>query len=365
MSDSIIDLAIRQQIYLEGLKANQARDLSGISEEMRNNIRGVLNSIEVENLNELNTRQLNTLLVELQAAHTAASTPYMARIMEDLQEIAAFAQGLEISQAASIETGDLPPIAFAAPAAGNAYSRALRQPINATGDLLGDFVERWPRADAMRIRKAVRVAWAQGQTAQEVVRSIVGTRSNNFADGALEVSRRHAMTVVNTSVQHVANAARQEVWENNSDVVMGYHWVATLDRRTTNQCKSLEELYGVGKDFFKTGQGPLPPIHPNCRSTTAPKLDSRYDFLDEGSTRASSGVRNQEVSGNLTYYSWLRQQPASFQNVALGRQRARLFRDGGLSSRRFAELNLDRNFKPLTLAQMREIEPEAFTAAGL
>ena len=365
MADSITDLATRQQVYLERLKAGLARDFAGLSRNLRSGIRSVLNSLEVENLNELNTRELNRLLVELREAHLGVTSAHMSDFLEELEEISSFSAGLEISQAASLPTGSLAPIAFTAPAAGATFRRALRQPIQATGDVLASFINNWPKADALRVNNAVRVAWAQGQTIQEAVRSIVGTRSNNFQDGALEVSRRHATTVINTATQHVANTARQEVWERNKDIVEGYHWVATLDRRTSNQCKSLEELYGVGKDFFITGKGPMPPIHPNCRSTTAPKLGSEYDFLREGATRASSGTSNKEVDANLTYYSWLQQQPASFQNVALGRQRAQLFRDGGLTSKRFAELNLDRNFKPLTLAQMREIEPEAFTAAGL
>jgi hypothetical protein len=103
----------------------------------------------------------------------------------------------------------------------------------------------------------------------------------------------------------------------------------------------------------------------NCRSSTAAKLDSKYDFLDEGATRASSAQSNKQVDAKLTYYSWLQQQPEKFQVTALGKKRARLFRDGGLSAKRFAELDLDRNFKPITLAEMREIEPGAFAAAGL
>ncbi len=42
-----------------------------------------------------------------------------------------------------------------------------------------------------------------------------------------------------------------------------------------------------------------------------------------------------------------------------------LFRKGGLSAERFAELNLGKNFEPLTLEQMKELEPVAFARAGL
>ncbi|MNR66542.1 hypothetical protein D3C85_1900820 [compost metagenome] len=71
------------------------------------------------------------------------------------------------------------------------------------------------------------------------------------------------------------------------------------------------------------------------------------------------------MRADLSYYNWLKQQPASFQDRAIGPVRAKLFREGGLSIERFAELQLDRNFSPLTLAQMKAIEPLAFERAGL
>jgi SPP1 gp7 family putative phage head morphogenesis protein len=365
MSDNLIDLATRQQVYLERLKAGHARDFVGVSVNMRENIRAVLSRLEVDTLDLLSVRELNTLLVELQAAHLAATAQHMGQFLKQLSDVASFAVALEITQAASLATGTLPQIRFNAPTAGAAYKRALRQPIQATGDLLKSFVENWPKADALRVNKAVRVAWSQGKPTQQAVRELLGTKAKNYADGQIAVSRRHATTTINTATQHVANSARQELWEKNSELVKGYHWVATLDRRTSRQCKGLEEMYGVGKKYFLPGQGPVPPIHVNCRSSTASKLDSKYDFLDEGATRASSGLRNKQVDSKLTYYSWLQQQPEKFQVTALGKKRAKLFRDGGLSAKRFAELDLDRNFKPITLAEMREIEPAAFDAAGL
>jgi hypothetical protein len=71
------------------------------------------------------------------------------------------------------------------------------------------------------------------------------------------------------------------------------------------------------------------------------------------------------VRADLSYYDWLKQQPAAFQDKAIGPVRAKLFREGGLSVERFAELQLDRNFAPLTLTQMKVLEPLAFERAGL
>ena len=72
-----------------------------------------------------------------------------------------------------------------------------------------------------------------------------------------------------------------------------------------------------------------------------------------------------QVSAGLSYYEWLKTQPASFQDAALGPVRAQLFRNGGLTSERFAALQLDKNFRPLSLDQLRELEPEMFRKAGI
>jgi len=86
----------------------------------------------------------------------------------------------------------------------------------------------------------------------------------------------------------------------------------------------------------------------------------------EGATRASIGdVGPQQVRADLGYYDWLKQQPAAFQDKAIGSKRAKLFREGGLSIERFSQLQLDRNLSPLTLAQMKALEPLAFQRAGL
>jgi len=103
----------------------------------------------------------------------------------------------------------------------------------------------------------------------------------------------------------------------------------------------------------------------NCR-TTFVLLTSLSEIFAKGATRASVGANGgQQVSADLDYYHWLQQQPASFQDVAIGPVRAKLFREGGLTIERFTELQLDRNFAPLTLAQMKGLEPLAFERAGI
>ncbi len=95
-------------------------------------------------------------------------------------------------------------------------------------------------------------------------------------------------------------------------------------------------------------------------------ISANTRLLSKDGTRASVGPNGGgQVAADLSYYDWLKLQPSAFQDQALGPTRAKLFRDGGLTLERFSELQLDRNFKPLTLEQMKKLEPLAFERAGI
>jgi SPP1 gp7 family putative phage head morphogenesis protein len=350
-----VDAATRAQVYLERLKAGLVRDWGSVQGDLREAIRGVMAQISHEEMRQMNRRELASLLVNLQEAHITTTAAGMAGFLQELAPIAEFSALLELKELNALPGA----LKFNAPTAKDAFAAALREPIQATGQLLKSFVDTWPKADAARVAQIVRTGWAQNQTVAQMVRGVIGTRANKYQDGVLEVSRRHASTVIHTATQHTANAARMEVWENNGDLIKGYRWLSTLDRRTTQVCRSLD-----GR-LFEPGKGPMPPIHPNCRSTTVAELGPEFDFLDEGATRASGGPKPGYAPADENYYDWLKRQPADFQDFAIGPTRGKLFRDGELTPDRFAQLNLDKNFQPLTLAEMRQLEPDAFAKAGL
>jgi SPP1 gp7 family putative phage head morphogenesis protein len=352
-----IDIANRQQVYLERLKAGFDRDWRSVQAELRKRTREVLAALDVENLQDLSRRQLQSALIQLRQAQVYVTGPAMSEFLDkQMPDLAALSASME--ERGLISTIANPP-KFNMPTAKLAFDAALANPVQATGQLLEELVKGWPAQDALRVSNLVRTGWAQGTSLQDMIRQATGTKAAGYADGFLDVSRKNAGTVIHTATQHVANAARMEVWERNGDIVQKYQWLSTLDRRTTQQCKSLD-----GRTF-DPGKGPMPPIHPNCRSTTVAVLGKEFDFLDAGATRASGGPDAGYVNADLNYYDWLKKQPKDFQERAIGPVRTKLFREGGLTPDRFAELNLGRNFEPLTLAEMRQIEPEAFKRAGL
>ena len=208
-----------------------------------------------------------------------------------------------------------------------------------------------------RLRNAIRQGVVQGETIEQIVRRVRGTRALNYTDGVMNIGRRGAEAMVRTAVSHTTTAARDALYQVNSDLIDCEQWVGTLDTRTCSHCMALD-----GKKF-ELGNGPKTPAHIGCRCVRVPvtkswrELGFDLDELDPG-TRASM---NGQVSATENYGSWLRKQSAGVQDEALGATRGRLFRKGGLDVDRFT----NRAGEELTLDQLKSMDAKAFHAAGL
>lgn len=344
----IHDVTVKFQVYLERLKAGEAR-------KMDTTIRALDKAITraIQELGSAPSRKrLDKALGNLRAQMLDLTDEQAATYMKTLKSFSKYALEYNTNTVNLVAPPNAPALT---PAAAASWSATLAAPIQATGTLLEPFVATWGEAAARRVEGAIRVGFAQGLTTEEIVRKVRGTKAANFADGILGgVTKREANAMVRTSLQHVSAQAQQMVYDDNDDIIEGYIWISTLDSRTSQQCRSLDG------QFFKMGKGPQPPIHVNCRSTTIPKIKG-VDLL-ENTTRAAKGG---QVSADQSYYEWLKTMPADFQNDALGPTRAALFREGGLTAEQFSRLNLNKNFEPMTLDEMRQKNPAAFKKAGV
>jgi hypothetical protein len=58
----------------------------------------------------------------------------------------------------------------------------------------------------------------------------------------------------------------------------------------------------------------------------------------------------------MSYYEFLKQQPAWFQDAALGPVRGKIFRNAGMSPEEFRVASVDSFGRPLTLKEMAEMD---------
>lgn len=91
----------------------------------------------------------------------------------------------------------------------------------------------------------------------------------SIATGSSRSSRRGAEAMVRTAVTHTSAAAHQEVYRSfGADVVTG-------GRSGSRDADSwIHPKLRASRDgkVYPVGSGPRPPVHVNCRSTTAPVL---------------------------------------------------------------------------------------------
>jgi len=178
-------------------------------------------------------------------------------------------------------------------------------------------------SQAELITRQVTVGIEEGESITKIARRLRGrlqfgknqkmtARAQALAGGTgMRLSNKQVMTIVRTSVNQVQNTTSQAVYAANQNVTQKYEYVSVLDGNTTALCGSLD-----GKTF-KYGEGPMPPQHFNCRSTTVPVIDDdelRKMFPD---TRPSSVGR---VSQDESYPDWLKKNP-SMQTQALGNKK--------------------------------------------
>lgn len=339
--DELFEEAIRHQVALERLKATHTKDTEATAKEVAERMIAVLQTLDVENMSQINRRTFSGILTDLGRMELGAWDKWGANLLKLSKDLA----GQESKAApASLSKVVKKKVASLSPA--KTYEAVLARPLTATGELLEPFIKGLPARAVKNTNQVLQRAWNEGWTIQQSVQSIRGTKARQFKDGTTALNTRQAESIARTAIQHVAHAAREAFYEENDDLVTGYRWMSTLDGRTTSQCRSLD-----GR-IFEIGKGPLPPLHIRCRSTTVPDLDDAFDFLDEGATRSSE---NGYVDGGLNYYQWLRKQPVEYIRSVLGKSRTEMFLAPDMTPERFSDLQLDKFFQPLTVAELRGI----------
>jgi len=233
------------------------------------------------------------------------------------------------------------PIAISYSTPSSAVLKALvtNKPMGNVGVTMKEALSGLSKGAKTIVTQQIRVGIGSGESLSQIVRRVRG------ATGAEQLLKRQATAIVRTSIAHTSNAAREETFAANSDVIGKLQYVATLDSRTTDICASLDgEVFGLY-------EGPRPPMHHQCRSNMVPVTKSWSELGIPGlkelppTTRAALGGPVSEKTG---YGDWIQRQPIKIQNEALGVGRAQLLRSGRVSISQFT----DSQYRPLSLKQL-------------
>jgi SPP1 gp7 family putative phage head morphogenesis protein len=259
-------------------------------------------------------------------AHRAIATqfdadlaPVVAVEAEFISRLAQATTGIETELFAPVIGTDVRLATVSAP---QLYSAVMSNPLQ--GKTLREWTKQLELGDRQRVRQQITLGYLEGESVQQVVKRVRQVGG---------ITERGAETLARTSMTHINARAVEQNAKVNPSLFKEYQWLSVLDNRTTDICKSR-----AGKVFIH-GSSPLPPAHPNCRSTI-------YSLVQ--------GVK---APDNLGYETWLRSQPDDVARDILGQTRFKLWKDG-TPVERFVEGN-----RSLTIAQLKARDEAAFERA--
>ncbi len=389
VNDELFDALVRHQIgllrvsgsvrnrILEILDATEADIKDRIERRLANAVPGVTPA---------NANRLRVLMEMVRKIRGQAWSDVTAELVRSMVDIA-------LNEAEFMDQGvqSVAPTVVAPVIPEPALLRALVAKSPFEGRVLRQWAKDIAADDIKRIESAIQVGMIQGETSQQIASRVVGSARLKGTDGVTEITRQRATALARTAVNHFSNAAKREFYKANKKLFKREVYVATLDARTTPVCRAND-----GKTF-PVGEGPMPPLHFNCRSTRVPVIDgaelgarpakasTEQQLVREFNARKGTSAKTRDdlprgmkgefdkfkarrvreltgrVPDSVTYQTWLKRQNAAFQDDILGRTRGALFRRGGLTLDKF----VNRKGDEITLRELARREAEAFRKAGL
>lgn len=345
INDQLADLLTDHQVDLLRIATDSQRKIAALLTELEHDI---INQLNRSDLTDVGVRRLNNLLVNVReriAESFAAIADAHGETMLDLvrTEAGSVASMLNSTFGVDLVAGTLP----------IAAARSLVTNMLVMGAPSAEWWSRQAGDLAFRFASQVRLGMLAGETNQQIVARIIGTRDT---PGLLDLSQRNARALVQTSVQTGANAARFDTYKRNADIIKAVQQLSTLDNHTTDICiaydKQTWDLDGnpIGKTKLPFNGGP--PRHWNCRSVLVPVtkswrelgVDVRED-MPEGTRASMDG----QVAADTSFEQWFSRKSAVQQDEILGAGKAELFRQGKIS---MTDL-LDQRGRPLTLEELQ------------
>lgn len=353
-NEIILNESIAHHIDLQGYSNNIVRRIiSTLNKADADLVNQITAAIEKLPASQFNVDRLTIILRSVVDLNNATYASISTELNNELADLT----GYELSYQEQLISSLLPSqMSLVIVTPNQVYAAAMARPFQSR--LLKEWLIGIEESRAIKIRDAIRLGYVEGQTINDVVKRIRGTRSLNYADGLLDVSRRDAEAIVRTAISHTSSYAREALYQANSDIVKGFRYTSTIDSRTTLLCSSRD-----GNEYKINEPKPAIPAHINCRSIYVAILktwkEMGLDIADTPpSTRASL---DGQIPATTTYNEWLKKQSVERQDDILGITKAKLFRDGGLDLPKF----ISKQGHEFTIEELRIRDAEAFKKAGL
>ncbi len=377
VNEQLLDREIRHGVFINRLSVSVARRMVAL-----------LNRTETDIVRQMRELDPTTETGRIRQRRLERMLERIREINEETRKSVKAAQGAELVSAAQHEiafrdslirevAGEAVTVSLDMPSPSRIRAAALSEPfrgVHLRWATQGEHVDEAFRRRLKLVTTEIKLGVVEGESIENIVKRIRGTRAANFKDGVLETSRREAVAIARTAVNSISNKAHQIFVDENPSIYKAWLWVSVLDNRTTAICRARS-----GKIFPIDGKGTVPgipasrqgkpariiltqpPSHVNCRSL---KMAITKSFQELGIDAEDAPGLDGNIPDLPTYSEWLRKQPRDFVLDTLGKTKGRAFLDGDLPLDRFVDNATGRE---LTIEQLRETElgQKAFKKAGL
>jgi len=340
----LLDIAIRLQVFAEGVKASEARIFDLLLIEVEEEFKKLLTRVNFNTLDSLTKRELTKLVLALRETQSKVYSLYLNKVLKRLELF--MRASLKVQRivyawshfALEEDNEDLPvmdddeaalyiigaaafPFLFGKVAAfsdkgDRLWPKIINEPIPSSGALLKPFLTSLSASAQVGLENTVRKGYANALTPGQTIRE--ATKHLNRVKG-------QATSVMGTSMQHIASVVSASI---TSGLYGRYKWLSVIDGSTTDICLSRSNR------IYDYGSGPLPPAHINCRSSIQP-----YNGVD---------------TEPETFYSWIKRQTPFFQNFALGNKGGELLRTEKLKAKDVTRLTNPKEMTIETFANSAE-----------
>jgi len=324
----LFDKTVLHQTHLLRRSNGIIRDVFVLLKDAENDIK---TQIVTRDMTAYQTQRLQSLLVDVQKRISELTKTMSKTVKAELEGLSVYESGNQADMLRSTLGVDLPPIVV--PPTATLVSSVVENPIQ--GKFFAEWMETFEASTVGRLNQAIRIGVLEGETESQLIRRV---------RNEIDTTRNAASQLVRTSTNSVTNNARQLLWAQNSDIIEEWQFVATLDSRTTFICIELDG------ERFPIGEGPKPPRHRSCRSTTIAVVK---DSIFTPAMRASAGG---PVDASLTYPAWLKTQPVSVQKDVLGVARQKMWSEGRIEIKNFT----DDTGRTLTLDELKKKDSKLF-----
>lgn len=253
-NDELLDAQLLQALLVLSFSERLGRSIIETLNETEPKIAALIRDAKTGLASPADFRRLNDLLSKIRKVRSRAWRSIESEVLRELKTLA----GQQPKKYRDIVKRIAGAVGLALPTVA-ALDRVVEK-----GEVEGRTIPEWltkqREDDDARISNQIRFGMMSLETPDKIIRRVFGTADVLGANGATEEARRRAFEITVMAGLYVGNESKRIFTVLNPDVFDRELYLAILDDRTTDICRSLN------RKVFLVGEGPYPPIHFWCRS---------------------------------------------------------------------------------------------------